>query len=151
NYDPNHGSTCVQAAIDGGKMDGYVTTPAIGCGNAKNFALASTPEMSTYWNLASQYALADRYFHSYAGASSANDIVFARGGYVVNDNNYVPATLGQSCGGGTTNRYTEKTIADVLVSAGVSWGMYIEGYAAMQAAVGSGSACPAAPADCPAN
>lgn len=150
NYDPPHGSTCIQAAVDGGSMDGYVVSSVSGCGNVRNFALATPPEMNIYWNLASQYAIGDRYFHSYAGASFANDMFFARAGWVFNDNAYVPPTLGQSCTGGTPHTYTDPTIAGLLVAAGVSWGVYIEGYQSMLSTVGAGNTCPAPPADCPA-
>jgi phospholipase C len=148
NFDPNHSSSCVQAKIHGGLMDRYVTGAS--CSQAHNFALATTVE-APYWQLAGQYALADRYFHSYAGASSANDMYFARAKFVFVDNSQVPGTLGYSCSGGSIQTHAEPTVADLLVQAGVSWSTYNEGYAAMLNAVASGQSCPSAPNDCPAH
>jgi phospholipase C len=147
-FDPNHSSSCVQAEIHGGLMDRYVTGAS--CSNGHNFALATTPE-AMYWSLAGQYALGDRYFHPFAGASSANDMYFARARFVFVDNSQVPGTLGYSCSGGTIQAHTEPTVADLLVQAGVSWATYNEGYAPMLAAVAAGQSCPSAPSDCPAH
>jgi phospholipase C len=132
--------------MDGGAMDAFVTAS---CGSASNFAYADAATTSYYRSLAGTYALADRYFQPVAGASSANDMFFARAGWVFDDNTYEPKALGAACAGPVTlHQYTNPTIGDLLAGAGVPWAFYAEGYAAMKAAMANGM-CPAPPADCP--
>jgi phospholipase C len=149
-FDPIHFSKCIEAGIHGGRMDGYVSTDVPGCGNPRNFAIAGLPEMRTYWDLASQYAMADRFFHPFAGASSANDMYYARAAYVFDDNEYGPPVLGRTCIDEKTRSYHDSTVAHLLIAAGVSWAVYIEGYLAMREATAKGLKCPAPPAECPA-
>eukprot|EP01042_Synura_sphagnicola_P003044 gene3044-3735_t len=88
-FDPNHSLNGEICEENGGKMDKYVT----GCPSSspQNFAVASGPgQMSIYWNYAKNYAIADRFFQSAAGASSQSDMYFARGAFEFQDNAYVP-------------------------------------------------------------
>jgi phospholipase C len=142
---PNHNAACETPEIDQGKMDKYVTGVPI-CSNAANFAYADSASAATYWTLAGQGALADRYFQPVIGASSSNDMVFARAGFVFQDNTYEPAAKGQGCQGGTSKSYTDRTIADLLLEAGATFGVYAQGYAA---SVAADPACPAATTGCP--
>jgi phospholipase C len=152
--DPNHTQKCEVSEIDNGKMDMYATStvssPGAGaseCGSPDNLAIADST-VQGYWTFAQQGALADRYFQPMAGASSGNDMYLARAQYVFTDNDYEPIANGATCStNGTTMQYTDTTIGDLLNQAGVSWAWYSEGYAAMQAAVATGT-CPPAPADC---
>jgi phospholipase C len=144
--DPDHLQACELTEIDGGKMDGFVTSSA--CGSVLNFAYADSTTAQSYWGLAQQSALADRYFQPIVGASSSNNMYLARAQYVFTDNMYEPEAIGSSCSlVGATTQYTDTTIADLLEKAGVTWGWYSEGYAAMSQAVKSGI-CPTAPSDC---
>jgi len=71
---------CETNEIDGGKMDAFVTAPM--CGSVHNVALADPAIIKPYWDLAAQGALADRYFQPVIGASTANDMYFARAKYM---------------------------------------------------------------------
>lgn len=145
--DPDHEQACELTEIDGGKMDGYVTSSI--CGSTENFAYADST-VQTYWTLARQGALADRYFQPIAGQSSSNDMYFARAQFVFIDNEYTPEAIGSSCSlVSTTIQYTDTTIADLLENAGVSWAFYAEGYDAMAQAVSHGECPTTGPSDCP--
>lgn len=146
-HDPDHASSCELSEMNGGKMDAYATAA---CGSPRNFAYADPAIVAPYWSLASAGALADHYFQPVAGASSANDMFFARAGFVFPDNQYEPAgSVGVACAGGATHAFTEPTIGDLLNARGVSWAFYAEGYDAMAAAEADGH-CAKPPADCPA-
>ena len=140
-YDPNHSQACELLEINRGRMDGYVSNAR--CGDRRNFAYATEKSASTYWKLADGGALADRYFQPIAGASSSNDMYFARAQYVFTDNLVEPDSIGSKCGAINENRhvYDDATIGDLLANAGVSWAFYAEGYHVMQESVGRG-ACP---------
>jgi phospholipase C len=91
-----------------------------------SFRYAKASAASYYWNLASGSALADRYFQPVAGASSSNDVYFARAGYGFKDNNIAPLKT--------------KSIADLLAGSGWKWSIYLEGYADWAAAKKQGGA-----------
>jgi phospholipase C len=150
-YDPDHYQNCETDEIDGGKMDQFVSSKI--CGSAQNFSLLGADVGTPYWNLASSSALADRYFQPVVGASSSNDMYFARANFVFPDNEYVPTSLGSSCDIFATGKmeFLDKIIGDVLVAGQASWAFYIEGYQAMldTQMMGQGQ-CPDAPSDCPA-
>jgi phospholipase C len=149
-YDPDHEQVCELVEIDNGKMDQYVTGPdaGAGCMSQKNFAAADQATVGPYWNLAMQYALADRYFQPIAGQSSSNDMYLARAGFVFTDNSVSPKSIGAACAfGGTTATYMDQTIGDLLVAQNVPWGWYSEGYQTMIDAQKQ-KMCPPAPADC---
>ena len=71
-YSPNHAQACELTEIDDGKMNGFVTSTT--CGDPRNFAIATTAVVQPYLDLATQYAVADRYFQPIAGQSSSNDM-----------------------------------------------------------------------------
>ena len=145
--DPSHSQACELTEIDGGKMDGFVTSST--CGSPQNFAYADSTTAGPYWTLAQQGALADRYFQPLVGESCGNDMYLARAQYVFLDNTYEPPAVGSSCStNSTTQQYTDPTIADLLGQAGVTWSWYSEGYAAMAQAVKAGT-CPPAATGCP--
>jgi phospholipase C len=145
-YDPNHSRLCELAEMHGTAMDQFVTGNP--CSNPSNFAYASGATVATYTDLAANGALADRYFQSIVGASSANDVYFARAGYEFQDNDRVPNAVGSACYpmGVKFGEFADATIADLLVQKGVSWAMYAEGYQAM---VDANGACPSTDPMCP--
>jgi phospholipase C len=113
-----------------------------------NFAYGDTT-LQPYWSLAAKSAVADRYFQPLVGASSANDMYLARAQFVFDDNDYEPEAIGSSCSlVSTTTQYTDTTIADLLDTAGVTWGWYAEGYDVMAAAVKNGTCPTATPTGC---
>ena len=145
-FDPDHRQMCEIDEINGGKMDKFVTSAL--CGSPNNFAYASGPAVAGYTDLASKNALADRWFQSVPGASSSNDVFFARAAYVFRDNDKVPNAIGIACypQGTKTSELTDATIADLLEQKGVRWGFYAEGYQKMVDANGT---CPNGDPMCP--
>ena len=73
--------------------------------------------LRTYHSLAANGALADRYFQPIAGASTSNDLFFARAGFVFQDNQRAMPFGG----------YTDKTLGDLLDARGVTWAVYLGG------------------------
>jgi phospholipase C len=143
-FNPNHFAACEISEIDNGLMDEFAAGAA--CSNAKNMAYADSASVSTYWQLAANGALADRYFQPVAGASTSNDMYFARANFVFLDDAYEAKSKGASCQGGTQISYTDPTIADLLLGAGATFGVYAGGYAV---AVAADPNCAAPPAACP--
>jgi phospholipase C len=144
-YDPNHTQACELGEMNGGAMDQY--TAGSSCSDPRNFALASDL-VQPYWDFAAEYAIADRYFQPIVGQSSSNDMYLAQARYAFTDNDDYPDTNGHGCTAGAFGpfaQYTNKTVGDLMIDAGLGFAFYAEGYAAMKAA----STCPAAPSDCP--
>lgn len=145
-HDPIHQLDCSVSQIDGGKMDQFVEGP---CGDPHTFAYAPEALVKPYWDLAVEGALGDRYFHSIAGASSANDMYFARAQYVFTDNAFEPeGAVGADCTLGSQAIYGDPTLGDLLNEAGVPWAVYAEGYDVMAQTQAVGK-CPTADAACP--
>jgi len=152
-FDPNHTFDCNLTQVNGGAMDGFVEGGS-GCADAKNFAYAdpSTGPAAPYVTYAQSYALADQYFQPVLGASSSNDMYFARAHFVFKDNTVGTNSIGGRCGfgGPAGTDYTDKTIADILNDCSVTWSWYGGGYDNMVTAV-NGSSCPAAETGCHVN
>ena len=144
-YDPNHTQVCELAEANGGLMDRYVVGSP--CSDPRNFAYADPTAVDPYWQLATDGALADRYFQPTSGQSSSNDMYFARAQFVFLDNDYKPNAIGQQCSYiPTAMQFPGPTIGDLLDAAHVSWAFYAEGYLAM---VQGNGMCPKPPTDCP--
>lgn len=79
--------------------------------------------LRTYHNLAHAGALADRYFQPIIGASSSNDMFFARAAFVFQDNQAWPRIEAED-----GREYVDQTIGDRMDQKGVTWGVYMEGY-----------------------
>lgn len=162
--DRDHTQACELQEIDDGKMDEYVTGASgsdqcLGtgpsCASQNNFALADQSTVGAYWTLATNDALADRYFQPIAGGTSSNDMYFAIAHYQFTDNQAMPDALGcllscpadAVCLSAAKTRFSgRKTIGDLLVAAGKTFEIYADGYAEAVAA-GSGQ-CPNTAADC---
>jgi phospholipase C len=125
------------------KMDRYAQGGA--CSNPRNFAYAPAGSIR-YHAWARSYAIADRFFQSVAGASQANDLYFARGRFVLFDNENAAEALGAADDVRKRVTLYDVNIADLLLRNGVSFGMFIEGY---QAAVAAAPKRPANTAGCP--
>ena len=157
--DHDHEYSCEICQIDDGLMDKYVAggcpTSGIGtysCSNAANFETASSSLMSTYWNYADTWALADRYFQPIASATASNDMYLAGAKYQFLDNADEPDAIGRTClyGGSIFDSSTAvtlsgSTIADLLLDQGHTFGAYADGYAE---AVAAAPNCPSGAADC---
>lgn len=145
-YRPPNDESCELSAIDGGKMDRFVTDPS--CGGAGSFGYSDPALVQPYWQLAARSALADRYFQPTVGASSANDMYLARARFVFPDNSVEPDAIGARCSITAKRRDLEgTTLGDLLVARGVTWATYAGGYQSMIDAARSGG-CPDAPPDC---
>ncbi|KAI8901449.1 phosphoesterase family-domain-containing protein [Globomyces pollinis-pini] len=127
NHDPCHSYDCMLCGINGGTMDGYLSSGNCRNSNDQNYAMANGNDDSAgkYWKLASTYAMADRFFQSAPGASSQSDMYFARGAFVFKDNDYVPSTHNHL---NNKKSYYDPTIADLLIGCNVSFTTYAEGY-----------------------
>jgi phospholipase C len=112
--DLNHGAPAALRAYDGGKMDGFSSAQAqYGLPLNLTVGYYDGADLPLYYNLASQYVLAQHFFSSAWGSSEINHMyaVAARGG------GPLPAT-----------GYTFPTIFDELEAAGVSWKFYVQNY-----------------------
>ena len=116
-------------SIDGGfAMDRYFCHNVI-YAQADGTAAATYPDvpaadvaypLRTYHSLAASGALADRCFQPIVGASSSNDMFFARAGFVFQDNQR----------GLPFDGYADQTLGDLLDARGLSWAVYLGGLAA---------------------
>ena len=128
-YDEMHWSGATGAALGHFSMDRYL------CHNVEYAffdeaaafpaypvvpASDTTYPLRTYHSLAQSGALADRYFQPIVGASCSNDMFFARGGFVYQDNQRDLPFAG----------YTDATVGDLLDAKGVPWAVYMEGLTA---------------------
>ena len=145
-FDPDHSMSGELCKQNGGLMNKYMSGQGCSSSDDRNFAVANEATMSTYFSYAQKYAIADRHFQSAAGASSENDMFFARGTWEFQDNAYVPKSAHEPaiCATNTIVLY-DQNIADLLISCnnvapfGVPpFAVYAEGY---NAAVGSSPAC----------
>ncbi len=131
-FDPNHSEACILSEMNGGLMDRFISGAT--CGSSpRNFSVADRATVGTYWDLAGKYALADRYFHSAAGASSMNDMYLARASYVFTDNSASPNSVGKECfTAANIKSFTEPTVGDLLADCKIDWAWYMEGYTVKQ-------------------
>jgi len=115
-------------------MDKYIEGCGSGCSSPYNFAVGDPKTMNVFFDYASKFSLADRYFHPAAGASSMNDMYFARASYVFNDDEIVP---GGSVGGycdyisnpiGVNGYYYDPIVTGLLSSCGFLLKTYAEGF-----------------------
>jgi phospholipase C len=116
--DPDHQWDAMHAQIDGGKMDGYVTSAARSTGSDGHFAIGhyDASDLPFYYFLASTFALADHYFPSVRSGTFPN-----RDYLLLGTSDKVTAT-----------QYTLwpdptlPSLFDRLDAAGVSWGVYAD-------------------------
>lgn len=160
NYDKDrdHNYACEVCEVNGGAMDHFADGACVdpdppnslfsyGCSSAHNLAVANNAgQMNTYWSLAGSYALADRYFQPLAGGTSGNDMYFAVSHYEFYDNTVAPNAIGHGCTDPTSSPTVttfagRTTVADLLLSHGVTFKTYADGYAA---AVAAAPSCPSA-------
>ena len=118
--DGDHQWAGMHAMVNGGKMDGFVTTAAASTGSNGHFAMGhyEQSDLPFYYFLASTFAVADRYFPSVRSGT------FPNRDYLL---------LGTSDGVTATEYSTWpspslKTIFEELHSVGVSWGVYADDF-----------------------
>ena len=109
---PPHSVSAARTAIDGGKMDRFVSV----AGGPVPMGYYDSRDIPNYWSYARRFALADRFFCSFAGPTLPNHF------FVVS---------GQSPGvtGNTTRTpaggFVFASLPDALDRAGVSWKSYV--------------------------
>lgn len=118
NHDPGHQQAEMIEGINGGKMDGFVTSAAKSTGTDGHFAMTynDEPELPFNYFLAKTYALNDRHFQSIASGTSANRtfLVAADALGVINTGILFPSP-------------DHVTIMEILSAHKVSWAAYTDG------------------------
>jgi phospholipase C len=150
-YDPGHSHSDFVADYDGGKNDGFKTNNSGANANTGNYGYGYVPqvEVQPYWDMATQGALAQRFFHGITGPTWPSHLMFVAGSttYDGNPNDRVDGNPGTSLGWGcedanksdTTTALAPNgvetagpypcfsgvtTIADLLQNAGHTWRYY---------------------------
>ncbi|HVZ74498.1 MAG TPA: alkaline phosphatase family protein [Polyangia bacterium] len=111
---PNTTSDCLADEIDGGRMDRFVTSSLMSCGDPRNFACAmpvaapnaADVDVGVYHAFADQGALADRFFQSFRGSAEVNFLFLARAG--------LGASVASEGGEEITSQLTEKNVPFAL-------------------------------------
>ncbi|KAJ3250273.1 hypothetical protein HDU77_006803 [Chytriomyces hyalinus] len=131
-YDNDHHSHSEICEMNGGKMDRFITSGGCPGSDDRNYAACDGSKGSCghYWEMAKTYAMSDNFFQAIAGASSANDMYFARGGFVFEDNGAVPPSTKCNLGGVPAAAYSDPTIADLLAQCNVPFTFYAQDYSA---------------------
>lgn len=115
--DPDHGSAAALQAFNLGKMDGFVAAQyERNIDGSVVMGYWDGSDLPLYWNLATDYVLADRFFSSAWGASLTNHLY------------WVAAQAAGAHGGIPVAGFDVPTIFDRLEAAGVSWKMYVQNY-----------------------
>ena len=115
--DPDHSRQSAVIAYNDGKMDGFAWAQS-----DRNLSAAvpmgywDGSDLPLYWNLASDFVLADRFFSSAWGASQTNHLF------------WVAAQAAGGHGGIPERGFDVPTIFDRLQAADVSWKMYVQNY-----------------------
>jgi phospholipase C len=116
--DPDHQWKAMHNQINGGKMDGYVSSAAASTGSDGHFALAyfTETDLPFYYFLANTFALADHHFPSVRSGTFPN-----RDYLLLGTSDTVDATQYQ-----VWPDPALPSIFDRLSAAGVSWGVYAD-------------------------
>lgn len=182
--DRDHDQACELQQIHGGAMDQFVTGSTGGstclgvgpkCAAAANWVLATGERpgdpVYDYWQMASQGALADRYFQPIAGGTSSNDMYLAGAHFRFVDNQQIPKvatgtsptkadrlctleTSPAACVDNGSATFPQETVAGLLLDAGKSFRVYADGFDEAYAARSAPSpTCvdPGTIAECPYN
>ena len=117
-YDPAHQWAAMHDQVNGGKMDGFITSAAISTGTDGHFALGyyDQSDFPFYYFIANHYPINDRHFASVRSGTYPN-----RNFLLLGTADGVTAT-----GLGYPDPSTP-TIFDALDTAGVTWGAYSDG------------------------
>jgi phospholipase C len=125
--DWSHSKQNCAMADDGGKMDGFDLDKPVGKATPpSNYSYVQQSDVSTYWNLALKYTLADRMFQSNCGSS------FPAHQYIIagqTGSETTPRTAPWGCDSQlkVPPCFDYATVGDELDAAGVSWRYYAHG------------------------
>ena len=132
-FDPNHNQYCELCEINNGKMNGFVK--GCSCSDPQNFAVADRQTVNLLHEYARNYSLADMFFQPNAGASSQNDMYFARASHVFIDNRKIGmGSFGSNCWYHVHflldeyQVYYDPTITALLSHCNMTLRTYAEGY-----------------------
>ncbi|HTE83437.1 MAG TPA: alkaline phosphatase family protein [Dehalococcoidia bacterium] len=115
--DPDHSSQSARSAYDDGRMDGFAWSQSdLNLNPSVPMGYWDGTDLPLYWNLATDYVLADRFFSSAWGASQTNHLF------------WIAAQSAGGHGGIPAAGFDVPTIFDRLQAAGVSWKMYVQNY-----------------------
>lgn len=112
--DLDHSEDGMADAWNGGLNDGFVKTMGPGA-----MGYYDESDLSYYYELANQFATADRYFSSFMGPTTPNRFFLLAGtafGHIEND---LPSD---------DSEFNQRTVFDALDEAGISWKYYTEYY-----------------------
>jgi phospholipase C len=116
--DLHHGEVTSRAAFDNGKMDGFVKAQLTrNLPGRLALGYYDDRDLPSYWELARQYALADRFFSS------------AQGGSTINHQYWVSARASGQGDSIPHGGIDMPTIFDRLDAARVGWKFYVKNYA----------------------
>jgi len=107
---PDHAWDGLHAAVDGGKMDGFVRV-----GGAPTMGYYDERDLPFYYFLGSSFALADRYFASVLGPTFPNRFYFL-----------LATSVGITCTGCAFPPVDTPSLLDELDAKGIDWGAYSE-------------------------
>ncbi len=125
--DWGHGWPYCEAAVDGGKMDGFDLVKPVGT-PPTNYSYVRPSDVAVYWTLAQRYTLADRFFGSNCGSSfSAHQYLIA--GQSGSPNTPKKAPWGCDSQLKKPPCFDYQTLGDLLDGAGLSWRYYAHGAA----------------------
>lgn len=124
--DMPHGYTYYLDSIDGGKMDGFAAAENTdqSMGHFDN----SIPGVDTFWNFASQYALADNFFQP--TIATEPNLALMMVSAATTGTNYGLQPVYGPCNKSDPAAIplTNKNVGDEMNAAGVSWGWFQEEY-----------------------
>jgi phospholipase C len=140
-YDITHSHRAWLAAYDGGKMDGFDLEGA-DPDNQEPYSYVQHSDVTQYWTLAQQYALADEFFQSNTGPSyPAHAYLIAGQSEMASENPSDPDIWGCDSPPGTRVRiigddgqehpgpfpcFDYPTLADEVSAAGLTWTQYAQ-------------------------
>ncbi len=109
---PPHSAQAAEAAMNGGRMDRFVSAEK----TRETMGYYDSHDIPNYWAYARHFALADRFFGSFAGPTLPNHLFVVAGQSAgVTRNSYRPPEGG----------YRVESLPDALDAAGVSWKSYV--------------------------
>ena len=130
-YDLSHSPVACGIDYDGGAVDGWDREPT---GERKQFGFKYEPyqytqqgDIAQYWQMASQFVLADRMFQSNCGPSFPAHLMLIDGQMGFNDNPTRPWGCDNTTWTGPSICYGYQTMGDLLDSAHLSWRYYADG------------------------
>lgn len=120
------GNTAYRQVLDNGAMDKFALYNGdISMGYYDN----TTPGVGTLWQLAQQFALADRYFGSVVGEAPTNQLYMVAAADLDRTFDVQPAFGPCQIADNSAQPYTFPNVADQLSAKGLGWGVFQQNFA----------------------